>query len=408
MDARLLRASLMLAVVWIAGVGSAQGVNHAAVVRTGAVGGSCRSQNFVVTAPTPAFARQVCEAAEHYRRVLAVEWLGAELPPWQDVCPIRVLVGPQLGAGGATTFTFIDGQPRHWDMEIQGSQERILDSVLPHEITHTIFATHFGCPLPRWADEGGATSVEHVSERSKQDQLLIQFLTSNRGIAFNQMFAMRDYPPDILPLYSQGYSLARYLIAQGGRRKYVDYVSDGLRWNNWTASTQKHYGFRSLSELQVSWLDWVRQGSPEIQVPASAPVQVLTAAADSARQGAGASGDNVQGVALDSADSASRLVPLPARVASRSNEVPLDRREQIAASDPHAPAAQDGWYMRERDRALSPAPVVTTDLRPAAPPSAAAAAAVEQRRARPGTPAVSGQAVRHWAHSDHPTGTLLR
>jgi len=82
MDARLLRASLMLAVVWIAGVGSAQGVNHAAVVRTGAVGGSCRSQNFVVTAPTPAFARQVCEAAEHYRRVLAVEWLGAELPPW--------------------------------------------------------------------------------------------------------------------------------------------------------------------------------------------------------------------------------------------------------------------------------------------------------------------------------------
>ena len=182
------------------------------------------------------------------------------------LCPIRVIVGPQLGAGGATTFTFIDGQPRDWHMEIQGSQERILDSVLPHEITHTIFATHFGCPLPRWADEGAATSVEHVSERTKQDQLLIQFLTSNRGIAFNHMFAMREYPPDILPLYSQGYSLARYLIAQGGRRKYVDYVFDGMHWNNWTAATQKHYGLRSLSELQVKWLDWVRQGSPDIRV----------------------------------------------------------------------------------------------------------------------------------------------
>ena len=37
---------------------------------------------------------------------------------------------------------------------------RILDSVLPHEITHTIFATHFGQPLPRWADEGACTTVD--------------------------------------------------------------------------------------------------------------------------------------------------------------------------------------------------------------------------------------------------------
>ena len=62
-------------------------------------------------------------------------------------------------------------------MHIQGSRERILDSVLPHEITHTIFATHFGRPLPRWADEGACTTVEHVSEKAKQDNFLIQFLT---------------------------------------------------------------------------------------------------------------------------------------------------------------------------------------------------------------------------------------
>ena len=123
-------------------------------------------------------------------------------------------------------------------------------------------ATHFGRPLPRWADEGAATSVEHTSERTKQDKLLIQFLTTNRGIAFNQMFAMKEYPRDILPLYSQGYSLARYLIARGGKRKFVEYVGDGMQWNNWTAATQKHYGMQSLSELQVTWLDWVRQGSP--------------------------------------------------------------------------------------------------------------------------------------------------
>ncbi|MGE3780843.1 MAG: hypothetical protein AB7F89_26885, partial [Pirellulaceae bacterium] len=223
------------------------------------LGASYRTQNFIVMAPTHPFAQQVALAAENYRRDLAVEWLGRELPPWQQPCPIRVDVGPEKGAGGATSFAFHGGQPIDWTMSIQGSAERILDSVLPHEVTHTVFATYFGRPLPRWADEGACTTVEHESERQKQHHMLYEFLTTHRGIAFNQMFAMTEYPPDVLPLYAQGYSLARYLIAQGGKRKFVAYVGDGMRWNNWTKATQTQYAFQSLSELQLSWLDWVRR-----------------------------------------------------------------------------------------------------------------------------------------------------
>ncbi|MGH9198154.1 MAG: hypothetical protein ACRD1T_20775, partial [Acidimicrobiia bacterium] len=134
----------------------------------------------------------------------------------------------------------------------------------PHEVTHTIFATHFGRPLPRWADEGACTTVEHDSEKHKQHRMLYEFLTTGRGIAFNQMFAMTEYPPDVLPLYSQGYSLVRYLIAHGGKQKFVQYVGDGMRMNNWTKATQTHYAFHSLSELQVTWLEWVRRGCPAI------------------------------------------------------------------------------------------------------------------------------------------------
>jgi hypothetical protein len=225
------------------------------------LGASHRTQNFIVTAPTPEVARAIGEAGEIYRRDLSLEWLGRELPPWQGPCPITVHVGSHLGAGGATSFYFEQGQPFGWQMTIQGSYERLMDSVLPHEITHMIFATHFGQPLPRWADEGAATTVEHTSEKAKQQHLLINFLTNGRGIAFNQMYAMREYPDDILPLYSQGFSLARFLIAQGGKPKFIQYVGDGMKWNNWTAATQQHYGYQSLSELQVTWLDWVRQGS---------------------------------------------------------------------------------------------------------------------------------------------------
>jgi hypothetical protein len=245
MEARLIRAAILVACL-------------------GSLGAGYRTENFIVIASSRQLAQQVAETAERLRTSLALEWLGHELTPWRDKCPITVTAGPQLGAGGMTRFMFQHGQPFGWTMSVQGSTERILDSVLPHEITHTVFATHFGRPLPRWADEGASTTVEHSVETSKQDRLLLRFLTTNRGIAFNKMFAMTEYPHDILPLYAQGHSLARFLIAQGGKRKFVDYVGDGMKWNSWTKATRKHYGFQSLSELQVTWLEWVRQGSPPI------------------------------------------------------------------------------------------------------------------------------------------------
>jgi hypothetical protein len=248
-----------------------------------ALGASARTKNFVVTAATPALASEMARAAEVMRRDLAQEWLGSELPDWDAPCPVLVKVSPQLGAGGRTSFMFRDGIPFGWEMEVQGSYERVLDSVLPHEVTHTIFATHFGCPLPRWADEGACTTVEHSSERRKQELWLVQFLKTERGIPFNHMFAMREYPGDILPLYSQGYSLARYLIAQGGKPKFVAFVGQGIETGNWAVAVRNFYGYESLGQLQLSWVDWVVDGSKE----AAAPAIQLAAATASVAVGAG-------------------------------------------------------------------------------------------------------------------------
>ena len=234
-----------------------------------------RTANFLVDAPTEALARRIGDAAEQYRHTLAVEWTGQPLPRWSRPCPIRAQVAPHLGAGGATSFVFDKGEVFNWSMTIQGSEERILDSVLPHEITHTVFASHFRRPLPRWADEGACTTVEHPVERARQHRLLIEFLTTGRGIAFPEMFAMREYPPDVLPLYSQGYSLARYLIERGGRHKYVAFVGDGLVSDDWKGALAKHYGVGDVAQLQHVWLDWVRQGCP-------APPAALAAAVPSA------------------------------------------------------------------------------------------------------------------------------
>ncbi len=237
------------------------------------MGAQQRSANFVVTTADPNFARQVAQAAEQFRHALAIEWLGQAMPNWSQPCQMDVQVGG--GAGGATTFVFDRGEVFQWRMSIQGSRERVLDSVLPHEITHMIFASHFRQPLPRWADEGGATSVEHVSERNRHRVMLDQFLRTGRGIAFSRMFAMTEYPQDIMPLYAQGYSLAEFLIQNGGRRKYIEFLGDGLKSDDWSGAIQRHYGVQNLGSLQNTWLAWVRQGSPVQPITAAQPTAIL-------------------------------------------------------------------------------------------------------------------------------------
>lgn len=247
-----------------------------------------QSRNFHVYAPDPRLAQQVAQEAERFRSELAILWLGHELDAWSERCPIQVELG--MHAGGETSFAFVTdgrsyGTPIGWKMKISGPPDRLLDAVLPHEITHTIFATHFGRPLPRWADEGACTTVEHQSERNKNHQMLISFLTASpsRGIPFNRMFTMTQYPHDILPLYAQGHSVAKFIIMQKGRRKFLDYLQAGMerqRGSNdvraWDAVTKEFYGFRDLSDLQLAWIAWVKAGSVERTPVDESPVTLAS------------------------------------------------------------------------------------------------------------------------------------
>jgi len=222
-------------------------------------GADFRTQNFIVMAPTAELARTVGESAEMFRRDLAIYWLGGELPAWPNPCPVRVIAGQNLAAQGVTTYN--RAPVRDFQMEVVGSPQRILDSVLPHEVTHTILATYFGRPLPRWADEGICTTVEHESERQKHEVKLREFLSSRRGIAMNKLFLLTEYPSDVLPMYAQGYSVCQFLIAQNGPRSFVKFLGDYMQNPSWTQNIRAHYGYESLAELQQSWLAWVGQGS---------------------------------------------------------------------------------------------------------------------------------------------------
>ncbi len=223
------------------------------------------TRNFTVTADDPRVAEVMANRAEELRSRLADFWLGKELPSWYKKCRIKIQIG-NVSAGGSTTFTFKNGEVYDWNMTVQGSRERIYDSVLPHEITHTILASHFRTPLPRWADEGAATFVEHESERAKYRQQLYSALRTRRGIPLDQLFDMEEYPEDPLPLYAHGYSLAEFLIRQRGPRYYISFIEACLcREDSWNTLVYEFYGYESLRNLQNDWVGWVQDGTPEFQ-----------------------------------------------------------------------------------------------------------------------------------------------
>ncbi|MDD3586831.1 MAG: hypothetical protein PHQ75_06575 [Thermoguttaceae bacterium] len=226
-----------------------------------------KTRNFVVHARTADLAKKVGDIAEKCRNDLAVLWLGETIRPWAKPCPIKVEADKHLGAGGETSFTFAGGEVFDWKMKVQGSEERICDSVIPHEVSHTIMATYFRQPVPRWIDEGAATSVEAWVEQSSYRQMLVDYLRTGKGIPFNTMVRLKEYPVDQMPFYAQGFSVCEYLIAVGGHRRLVDFAKVGIDTGDWSKAVQQYYGYENLGDLQLRWQDWVsvwfRSGMPD-------------------------------------------------------------------------------------------------------------------------------------------------
>lgn len=233
--------------------------------------GSYVTSNFRVYAPSKDLAEKFGDFAEHYRREKALEWLGREMPTWPDRCPLRVEINMKQ-SGGATTFTFNPAQlgVQQQEMKIWGETKQLLHSVLPHEVTHTVLAHHFGRAVPRWADEGASVLSENEEEWFNHDIRCREILNAGRGISMRVLFTLKEYPRDMITVYAQGYSMCDFLINhhKGGRAEFLRFVGLGMKNNNrnWEQAVQEVYGYRSVDELQESWIEHLRK--PPLRVAA--------------------------------------------------------------------------------------------------------------------------------------------
>ncbi|WP_235935124.1 hypothetical protein [Candidatus Laterigemmans baculatus] len=350
-------------------------------------GRSARTANFIIQAATPELAQQVGQEAERFRSELAQQWLGRDLPQWSSPCTLKVVAG-NYPAQGVTTYNRYPGHVGDFQMEVVGTPQRILDSVLPHEVTHAVLATHFGRPLPRWADEGVSTTVEHPEERAKHDAKLREFLSTRRGLPMNRMFLLKDYPSDMLPLYAQGYSVSRFLIEQNGHREFIKFIEDYMERGSWTAVVEQHYGYESLGELQEYWLNWVADGSGPVdrytKHGGSAPATAVAAA--------------TQGPATPPSMIRNAGLQTPAGNGRSGNGMSGQGAGSQGAGGPVASVAslqgsagEGGWYLRRRQEVQAggtpAAPASLTTPPPSGlSPSGPAAARLAEGRPQPAEP----------------------
>jgi RNA polymerase sigma factor (sigma-70 family) len=215
--------------------------------------GPVTSPNFVVDAPSRRVAQLIAEAAERQRKERALQWLGKELPNWSERCPIKVKFTMDA-PGGMSTVTYVDGRVGSRRMDVQGPLDQLLSSVLPHEVTHLVFADYFKGSAPRWADEGGAVMSDDSEVRAQHAKALQRVLREpGRAIPLRRLLAMSDYPRDAGAFFAQSLSLTAFLVERKDRKTFLAFVKQGMR-DDWDQALHSHYGLRDVAELEAEWL----------------------------------------------------------------------------------------------------------------------------------------------------------
>jgi hypothetical protein len=242
----------------------------------------------VVEAATADIADRIAKAAERNLKELSRQWLAREPVDWDEPCSVTVAIGTD-NSRGSSTFVFREGRVVRQEMHLEGSLERILDGVLPHEISHVVLTGHFGRPFPRWADEGGAALGEgELQTKHYREQMLKLLAMPDRCIPLRELFGLEHYPHDAFAFYETGFSVSRYLVGLKGRREFVAFVSAGME-GSWIDAVRRSYGFDTVEDLQSAWLASVRKendasraapgGRQVLPAPAARPMREQASAA---------------------------------------------------------------------------------------------------------------------------------
>jgi hypothetical protein len=223
-----------------------------------------KTANFLIYHADEQLAQQVAQAAESARLAAWRRWAGDRpLPPWTPPCYLYLfphagvfaaVTGQPADSPGFSTAGVLGGRVTSRRINLRAGHPKLIEAVLPHEVTHIILADLFGdTPIPRWADEGMAALSEPDAEQALRAGDLADELASPRLFEARDLLVM-DYPDENRwPLYyAQSISLTRFLVERKGEQAFVRFLRDAQR-NGYDAELARVYGIGGVNELQRHW-----------------------------------------------------------------------------------------------------------------------------------------------------------
>ncbi len=227
--------------------------------------GFAQSVNGNVLAPDQVTAEAVLAKAEEFRRQVALEWLGEELPDGAGPVAIHVQFSATEDTG--LILTMDSPQRKFHRIWLITSRQRALGSTLHHEMVHAVLATRFPGLLPAWTDEGIAGAKDDPQRVALRRQVVEQFAQAGTWPPLQTLFAAKEINVNDEAAYSAASSVTEFLLTCGDRPTLFRFATAG-REVGWDRAIQDHYGFRSVADLQAAWQRWVLQRMPLGQVSA--------------------------------------------------------------------------------------------------------------------------------------------
>jgi hypothetical protein len=222
--------------------------------------GFAHDANFIVLADDQSLAEEVLARAGEFRRQVALDWLGSELPDGAGPVIIHVEISEREDKG--LTWAVDHPGRTHHKLWLTTSRQRATGSSLAHEITHCVLASAFTGRLPPFVDEGVAGLRDGPDRRAIRRRILARFAADNSWPSLERVLNAAAIAPSDQAAYSVACSLTEFLLARGSdgprqaRARLFAFAQAG-RDDGWDLALQAHYGLASVGQLEQEWRAWV-------------------------------------------------------------------------------------------------------------------------------------------------------
>jgi hypothetical protein len=230
------------------------------------------TDNFRIHHVDPTLARQLAQRVETARGDLYRYWTpSASAPSWSPRCDLYLypnastfarLTGQPAESPGFSTLDLSRGRVVSRRINLRADADRLLDAVVPHEVSHVVLADLFpNQQIPRWADEGMAILAEPIDAQSARLADLDASLSSGRVFRTGAMMGASGPNDRDWDLFmAQSASLTRYLIQLDSPTRFLAFLRASQRLGIEPA-LKTVYGFESADDLHSRWLSHARRDS---------------------------------------------------------------------------------------------------------------------------------------------------